>query len=896
MGIFGTSISGLSAAQIGLATAQHNIANASTPGFNRQEVLLSVRTAQGFGFGFIGQGVDISTVKRVYSEFLGRQVLQEQGLSSQLSTYYAQIRQIDNMLADPNSGLSPAIQQFFSAVNSVSSNPESLPARQSLLSGANFLTSRFQSLNQRMADLNSSVNSQISYSVTQINSYAKQISALNQNIVNAQSANGQPPNDLMDQRDQLVAQLNKEIKASVVKQTDGSFNVFVGNGQPMVVGATAFNMTTRMSAADPSKLEVAYIYGNGSTATIQQSSLQGGNLGGLLQFRDEALTKSQNDLGRVAMGIAGTFNQQHQLGQDLNGALGGNFFVQPVPQVTSNANNASAAVVTASVASAAGYTALTGSDYSLKFDGTKYSLTRLSDSAIVFNGTAAALLATPVDGLTISIPTTAPVPVAGDSFLIRPTVNGARDIAAAISDSAKIAAATPVRTNAALANLGTGKISAATVSAPLHANLQQAVSIVFNNPATTYSLTSSNATISAGTTVTVSNTANMVVGAPVTGGGFPAGTFITSISNGTTFTTSAAATPTAASAQTLQIGRYPYIPGGVSLSNATIGAPGATAVTVGSVIGAGSTTFTPSATATGTITAGTLTIQVGATTVSVGAITLDGTNNAVNIAAAFQTAYALAGGSASIFSASGGIVTKAADGVITFNVATTGTAANPAAALLTQATLANQTGLTNAQLGIQAITSAQTVTVASTAGMVVGAPVSGGGFPTGTTVISFTATTFVVSASSTLTTPATGLTLQVGNTFNGWTAQLTGSPVAGDVFTVGSNTNATTDGSNSLLLAGLQTQNTMAGGTASYQGAYSQLVSYVGNKTRELEVTSMAQASMVEQSVQALQSVSGVNLDEEAANLLRYQRAYQAAGKAMQIANTMFDTILSIGR
>jgi flagellar hook-associated protein 1 FlgK len=132
--------------------------------------------------------------------------------------------------------------------------------------------------------------------------------------------------------------------------------------------------------------------------------------------------------------------------------------------------------------------------------------------------------------------------------------------------------------------------------------------------------------------------------------------------------------------------------------------------------------------------------------------------------------------------------------------------------------------------------------------------------------------------------------------YNGWTVQITGKPVAGDVFMVGSNINATADGRNGLLLAGLQTSNTMAGGTTSYQGAYSQLVSDIGNKTRELEVTSKAQASMVDQTLQTQQSLSGVNMDEEAANLLRYQRAYQAAGKALQVANTMFDTVLSIGR
>lgn len=636
--IFGISVSALNAAQVGLATTEHNIANANTPGFNRQEVQLAVRQAQFTGAGYIGQGVDASSVKRVYSEFLGRQVLNEQGLSAQLNTYYAQIKQIDNMVADPNAGMSPALQSFFSAVNNVSSNPESIAARQGMVNSANALSSTFQSLNQRLTDMNDSVNSQIGYSVTQINSYAQQISSLNQNIIVAQTANGQSPNDLLDQRDQLVTQLNQEVKATVVKQGDGSINVFIGNGQPLVVGVQAFRMTTQMSATDPGKLDVAYTYSGGSTTVIQQSSLQGGNLGGLMAFRDEALATSQNALGRVAMGIAGTFNQQHQLGQDLNGALGGNFFVQPVPQVSSNTNNAGTAVVTASVANAAGYTALTGSDYSLKFNGgTSYTLTRLSDNLVT--NYAAGLPATPVDGLTL---TTTAGAVAGDSFLIRPTVNGARDIAAALSDPAKIAAAAPIRTSATLANLGTGKVSAATVNVtlPVNANLQQPVSIVFNTPPTT------------------------------------------------------------------------------------------------------------------------------------------------------------------------------------FNVVGTGTG-NP-------------------------------VGVAYTAGNSI--------------------------------------------SYNGWTIEISGAPAAGDTFTVASNTNATTDSSNALLLAGLQTQNTLAGGTASYQGAYSQLVSYVGNKTRELEVTSKAQTSMVEQSVQVQQSFSGVNLDEEAANLLRYQRAYQAAGKALQIANTMFDTILSLGR
>ena len=634
IGIFGSGVSALNAAQIGLSTTEHNIANANTPGFNRQEVLLGTRLPQATGAGFIGQGVDVSTVKRIYNEFLSGQVLQGQAQASQLETYYQQIGQINNMLADSDAGLSPALQELFSAVNNVASSPESQAARQAMLGSAQFLVSRFQSLNQRMSDMNSSINGQISSSVTTINSYAQQIASMNKNIVMAQAAsNGQPPNDLLDQRDQLISQLNQEIKATVVKQSDGSFNVFIGTGQSLVVGEQAITLQAAQSLSDPSRLEVAY--GSGASVTrLLQNSLQGGNLGGLIAFRRESLDVVQNALGRVAIVLADTFNQQHKLGQDLSGNMGGNFFAQPVPLVNTNTANTGTATISASVVSSS---ALTGSDYSLRFNGgTAYTLTRLSDNTV----TAFATLPQTVDGLTI---TTTAGAIAGDSYTIRPTVNGARDIAVAISDPSKIAASVPIRTNASLANIGSGRISEGTVNAtlPANVNLQQPVSIVFDSPPTTFT---------------------------VTGVGIP------------------------------------------------------------------------------------------------------------------------------------------------------------------------------------------------------GSPVAGVAYTAGSNV-----------------------------TYNGWTMQIAGAPAAGDTFSVASNTNATADNRNALLLASLQTKNTVAGGTASYQGAYAQLVSQVGNKTRELETTSLAQTNMVNQIIQTQQSISGVNLDEEAANLMRYQRAYQAAGKAIQIAGTLFDTLLSLG-
>ena len=643
--------SALTAAQVGLSTTGHNIANAATPGYSRQLVVQGAALPQSFGFGFMGQGVDISTVKRVYSEFLGGQVRTAQTTKSALDSHYAQIRQIDNLLADPASGLSPALQGFFSGIQEVASNPASIPSRQAVLSSAESLASRFQSLAGRLTELEQGVNSQVTSSVSVINSYALQIAQLNDIIGRSQSATGQPPNDLLDQRDQLILDLNREIKATVVKQGDGAYNVFIGNGQPLVVGANTSRLTTIASATNPEKIEVAY-QTNAGPVVVSASSLAGGKLGGVLEFRSQSLEPAQNALGRIAIGMAMNFNAQHQQGVDLDGNPGGAFFTLAAPVVRANAFNdpASTAVVTASISDA---NALTTSDYRLQFDGTNYTLSRLPNGSpvTVVDGDT-------VDGITLSLTGT---PVIGDNFLIRPTVNGASSIAVAINDPRLIAAAgtlpvVPVGTSASGSNAGDVVIGAATVD----------------------------------------------------------GSYTTPLAPSVTFT-------------------YDDSTGEFTVSPAT-----AVTVTVGGV----------------------------------------------------PTPY------------------------------------------------------------------------------LAGTPVP---YTDGAT-ISFGGISFVLSS------------------------PMSTAPADGDSFTVAANPSGVGDNRNALLLSGLQTANTLGNGSTNFQGAYSQLVSQVGNQTRELDVTSNAAGKLLTEANISLQNESGVNLDEEATNLLRYQQAYQAAGKVMQIASEMFDVLLSLGR
>ena len=146
------------------------------------------------------------------------------------------------------------------------------------------------------------------------------------------------------------------------------------------------------------------------------------------------------------------------------------------------------------------------------------------------------------------------------------------------------------------------------------------------------------------------------------------------------------------------------------------------------------------------------------------------------------------------------------------------------------------------------------------------------------------------------TTLATNVTFTAGMTisFNGWSTKIAGRPEASDTLVVQANTGGRADNRNALLLATLQSVPGLDGGASTYQTAYSAMVGSVGAIASEVKVTGTALDGILKETKAAQQSLSGVNLDEEAANLIRFQQAYQAASKLISVSSKLFDSILQL--
>jgi flagellar hook-associated protein 1 FlgK len=469
-GLLATSLSGLMAAQRSLEAVQHNIANVNTEGYSRQTVRLATKPALYANFGYVGQGVNVTNVTRSYDQFINKQLSTSLSAFGDVDRFQQLATNVDNILADPSTGIAPVVKRFFNAVNEVASNPTSIPSRQVLLSEAGVLTDSFNTMSSRFEEIRTLNNNDIGTMVDNINFLATSIAALNVQI-SAELGKSQgviKPNDLLDKQDALLSKLAEIVKVTALPQSDGSTSVFIGSGQVLVLNGGAAVFTTLPSPFDPTKLDVGIKTPN-STLDIT-SQISGGSLAGSLRFRDEVLDPAQQELGRVAVGLAMEVNALHKNGFDLSGIAGTDLFsfsgtVIPVTQDSLNVGNA---LVTAKYQDVNVNPAAAGnldySDFSLKYSGgVNYTLTRARDNQVinltagptvppVANVFALSFAAvqpanstiTALPGIDITVDLTAGAMSAVDQFVIRPTYSAAQKIGVNIDDPRKIAAATNI--------------------------------------------------------------------------------------------------------------------------------------------------------------------------------------------------------------------------------------------------------------------------------------------------------------------------------------------------------------------------------------------------------------------------------------------------------------------
>jgi len=650
--LFGIGSSALAAFQRALNTTAHNIANANTEGYSRQQVEFVSRPPQYSGFGYLGTGVDTHGVRRIYDGFVENQVRGYTASSAELQTFHRFATQVDDVLADPDAGMSSALQRFFGAMQDLANDPASTAARQVVISEGQALADRFHTLGGWLQGVGDQVNTAIQGSVDEINRLTTAIADLNHKIVLADGvADEQPPNDLLDQRDTLIRQLAEKVSVTTVTQDDGSINVMVGTGQALVVGNTVTRLTTYRAEGVQAPLKVGLEAGANGLVPISDQ-LSGGELGGLLGFRETMLDPAVNDLGRIALAVGQFVNEQHQRGMDLGGSLGGAFFTVGDPQWDAYPGTGS----TLSVAwDDIGQ--LTGAEYKLQFDGSNWSLNRTdTGQSVAMSGSGTVADPFIVDGMRIVVD---PAAAAGDTFLLQPARNGAMDLQLRITDPALIAAASPVLASASAANTGSASVTPGEVTDVSNAAFQ-------SNP--------------------------------------------------------------------------------------------------------------------GALTPPVLIRFTSATTYEI----YDNTNPASPTLLETVTGYDPAAGD-EVFPSPGGLD-------------------------------------------------------------------------------------------------------------YGYRVRISGAAAAGDEFSVDYNTGGTGDNRNALSLAGLFDARLLGNGTESVNQAYQRMVGEAGSTTRQVEMAGVAQDRMLERSIAEREAIAGVNLDEEAANLVRYQQAYQAAARVIAAADEMFQTLLDATR
>ena len=448
----------MNASQTAINTIGHNIANANTPGYSRQSVVLKTAAPQFTGGGFQGKGVQVDTITRAYNQFLSREATSSRATAASDLTLLNNLQRLEKVLPPGEAGLGQGMSQFLNAMVDVSSRPSDTAARQVVLARAQEMAARFASAGQQLQDLQQGVVTELKANAVVVNQLAQQIATLNGDISRL-SGSDSSPNDLLDQRDHLVTELAKYVGVSTIPASDGSVGVFIGGGQVLVLGNQARSLVVQNDPYDGQRAQVA-ILDSGNTRALDTSVLTGGSISALVSYQNKDLQDARNYVGQLATAITMRVNTQQALGLDLSTPAGAGVALLAVgdPNVlpaSTNARDASGAFLSGVTITRVDPGFLQASSYTLKGDPAavgNYLLVRESDGVVrsVADGDV-------IDGFRIDFNPAPPGPF--DTYRLEPVATAAASMRRVLDQTQGIAAASPISAVTNVANTGTASVN-----------------------------------------------------------------------------------------------------------------------------------------------------------------------------------------------------------------------------------------------------------------------------------------------------------------------------------------------------------------------------------------------------------------------------------------------------
>ncbi|MYL27391.1 MULTISPECIES: flagellar hook-associated protein FlgK [Halomonadaceae] len=879
MSLLNTGLTGILSNQKALETTSNNITNANTPGYSRQRADFVSNPSQATGSGYIGQGVNVADIQRLNDEFINTQLRSDTTLHSEQTALVENLNGMDDLLGNEKTGLNQALTQFFGTLQDAAESPASSSLREQALNQADNLVARFKSVDSQLRSREQTVDDRISANLNEINSLADGIAELNLKIAESPGrASGRDANELLDKRDEKLRQLSELVQVQTNENNDGTVDVSIGKGQGIVSKGNSATLRLSGSTEQAGRREVL-LEGVGRDRAITHE-ITGGALGGNLTFRDEILEPTLNGIGRIAIGLSERMNEQHQLGQDLNGNLGGNFFrdinseslargrITPSAETAESGNRQARVNITDS-------SKLDTRSYTLEFTGPDDQQYRIRDATsgeLVKTGSISDSRPSTISMEGFEIELESGDFQQGDEFTIRPTYNGARDMATEIVAGEQIALAAPIRAEASSGNQGTGQITQGTMlnirdpetgrrldALDENGNLDPPMEIRFlsenryevvdvSDPANPKPLDPpmNNVRFEPGKTNTVFSGdpgARVVTASGPQGVGPQVGT-----DNGYT-------------GQTLEIRTRDPETGVVSTQPPLDINSDESAQSIADKLsgrsGVQATAYTEAR----------LTFSGSDAEIDINGVTLDidGPLNSDSVEDAINNNNDFASLDLDVINDGSSIKLRSNTGAdINVGFDDQGTGGGVAI----EKPDPYESGTTGATVNLPAD----------------GAEATVGGYVDTTLAdgVRLTADNDGVFDQAPSSEPA----------YKGFQFELSGNPEAGDSFRLETNEGGTSDNRNGLALGDLNAKNYLDNGNFSFTDAYGSVVEDVGSRTQTAQVDKEAAGTLMEQSQKQWEEQSGVNLDEEAGRLIQFQNAYSASSQVVSVARDLFNTLL----